>query len=67
VRNLVDPTCPRSQKYWYGTQSEVPLESDVLALEYLASYEYDVDKALFNLFCDLGRGKGENRGVMMAT
>jgi hypothetical protein len=41
----------------------MPLESDVLALEYLASYEYDVEKALFNLFCDLGRGKGWLRDI----
>ncbi len=33
------------------------MESDAIALEYLASYDYDVDKALFRIMCDLGSSK----------
>lgn len=59
VRNLLDPVRPKGQQFWIGAQSAVPLETDVMALEYLASYDYDVERALFNLYCELGRGKGE--------
>lgn len=59
MRNLLDPVRPKGQQFWVGAQSSVPLETDVLALEYLASYDYDVEKALFNLYCEIGRGKGE--------
>lgn len=60
VRNMVEPICPRHQKFWLAEQSQMPLESDVLALEFLASYDYNVDKALFGLYCELGRGKGQS-------
>jgi hypothetical protein len=40
--------------------NDAPLESDGLAIEYLAHYDYDVDKALFNLFSELGCGKGSD-------
>lgn len=63
VRNLLDPVRPHGQSFWSASQSEIPLETDVLALEYLSSYDYDVDKALFNLFCDFGRGKGEKSPI----
>jgi hypothetical protein len=33
------------------------MESDAIALEYLASYDYDVEKALFRITCDLGSSK----------
>jgi len=59
VRNLLDPVRPHGQSFWTSAQCEVPLETDVYALEYLSSYDYDVDKALFNLFIDIGRGKGK--------
>jgi hypothetical protein len=59
VRNLLDPVRPSGQPFWAASQTSVPLETDVMALEYLASYDYDVEKALFNLYCDLGRGKGQ--------
>lgn len=58
VRNLLEPICPRSQRFWTSEQSRLPLESDVFALEYLASFDYDVDRALFNMYCELGKGKG---------
>jgi hypothetical protein len=58
VRNMVDPVCPRNQRFWSKEQCVVPLESDVFALEYLASFDYNVDKALFSLYCEMGRGKG---------
>ena len=60
VRNLLDPVCPRTQKFWLRYQTSLPLESDVFALEYLSSYDYDVNKALFSLYCELGSGKGNS-------
>ena len=60
VRNLLDPVCPRTQKFWLRNQTSLPLESDVFALEYLSSYDYDVNKALFSLYCELGSGKGNS-------
>lgn len=55
----MEPICPLHQKFWIKEQTQMPLESDVLALEFLASYDYNVDKALFGLYCELGRGKGK--------
>ena len=57
IFNYVNP--PMSfDSLWNSSSVDIPLESDVFALEYLASYDYDIDKAYFNIFCDLGCGKG---------
>ena len=37
---------------------DFPLESDERAIEYLANFDYDVEKAKFSLFSSLGCGKG---------
>jgi hypothetical protein len=49
---------PKGQCFWTQSQCDIPLESDVYALEYLAAYNYEADKALFNLYCELSCGKG---------
>ena len=66
VRNLLDPVRPKGQHFWAASQSTIPLETDVIALEYLSSYNYDVEKAMFNLYCELGRGKGEFPQVLIS-
>jgi len=43
---------------WNKRTAEIPMESDAAAIEFLAQFDYDVDKALFRLTCDLGSGKG---------
>ena len=58
VRNLFDPIRPSRSTNWTAASVDVPLESDAIALEYLSAYDYDVSKAYFNIFCDMGCGKG---------
>ena len=38
--------------------SEVPLESDAVALEYLARRDFNLEEALVALYCELGFSKG---------
>jgi hypothetical protein len=58
TRGIFEP-CGNGEDLW-NTQSvsEIPLESDSRAVEYLSQYDYDVDKALFHLYSELGFGKG---------
>ena len=48
-----------SHSKWTFDLSEVPLESDELALEYLLLHNHDVEKAKFNILCRLGVGRGQ--------
>lgn len=64
VRNLLEPVRPYQQVFWTKENCELSLESDSFALEYLASFDYDTEKALFNIFCDLGCGKSKKRCEM---
>lgn len=58
VRNLLGTIHPRGHSNWAAEQTLQPLESDSFALEYLSTYDYNVEKALFSLYCEMGRGKG---------
>ena len=58
TRNIFESIRYKGDTQWTAaTIDEVSMESDANAIEYLATFNYDVDAALFQLFVDLGCGK----------
>ncbi len=47
-----------SNSYWNKQNTSFPLESDSNVLEFLASFDYNTEKAWFHLCAMLGVGKG---------
>lgn len=71
TRNLFEPCNVTGYSHWMKKLSipsnlpieidgisGIPLESDARAIEYLASYNYNVKNAWFNLTASLGCSKG---------
>ena len=59
IRNIFDMhLCPLESSAWNESLDDIPLESDERLLDYLHKFNYDSQKALFNLLVELGRGKG---------
>ena len=47
-----------SARKWDLSSTDIHLESDEIALEYLCRHNYDIDRAKFNIECKIGVGKG---------
>ena len=61
TRNIFEPLRVLGDLTWNRRTAEIPMESDAIAIEFLAQHDYDFEKALFRLTCDLGCGKGTTR------
>lgn len=58
TRNIFESMRYKGESLWTGAMiDEISMESDANAIDYLASFNYDVDAALFQMFIDLGCGK----------
>ena len=57
TRNIFEPARYQDAAHWTSNSAQVPMESDQRSIAFLASHEYDVDRAWFNLTCQMGMGK----------
>lgn len=60
-RNIFEAYQAPNGESWTKETVSTPLESDEIAMEYLARFGYDVRRAIFKLTCDLGSGKGNQK------
>ena len=56
-RNIFEPVHYEDTSTWSSANTHIPMESDQKAIKFLASNDYDIDRAWFNLSCQLGMGK----------
>eukprot|EP01035_Chromulina_nebulosa_P019402 gene19402-25275_t len=59
VRNLLSNIRLDKTLNWSQSQCKYPLDSDELAIEYLAKHGYDVSNATNHMLCDLTSGKDQ--------
>jgi len=59
VRNLLSNVRLEKTEYWSQSQCKYPIDSDELAIEYLAKHGYDVSNATNHMLCDLTSGKDQ--------
>lgn len=57
TRNIFEPGSLKDGETWDTITADIPLEGDGEMIEYLSKRDYDVERAKFNLVCDLGFGK----------
>ena len=59
IRNIFNShSYPQGTSSWNESSIDIPLEADEQILNYLHKFNYDSQKALFNLMIELGHGKG---------